>query len=46
LKFSHYIVLEAKYVGNWKSETHWWAHYQVRETKLQNIAFIGPAYWI
>jgi hypothetical protein len=22
LKFSHYIVLEAKCVGNWKSETH------------------------
>ncbi len=46
LKFSHYIVLEAKCVGNWKSETHWWAHNLVRETKLQNFAFIGPAYWI
>ncbi len=22
LKYSHYIVLEAKCIGNWKSETH------------------------
>ncbi len=29
-----------------ESETHWWDHYPVRETKLQNFAFIGPAYWI
>jgi hypothetical protein len=46
LKFSLYIVLEAKCVGNWKSETHWWAHYPVKETKLQKFAFKDPAYWI
>ncbi len=46
LKFSHYIVSEAKCVEEWKSETHWWAHYPVRETKLQNFEFVGPAYWI
>jgi hypothetical protein len=22
LKYSHYIILDAKCVGNWKSETH------------------------
>ncbi len=44
--FSHYIVLEAKCVRNWKSGTHWRAHYPVRETKLPNFAFISPAYWI
>jgi hypothetical protein len=46
LKFSYYIVLEAKWVGNWKSETHRWAHYPMRKPNLQNFAFIGPAYWI
>jgi hypothetical protein len=35
LKFSHYIVLEAKCVGNWKRDTHWWAHYPVRETNFK-----------
>ncbi len=46
LIFSHYTVLETKCVGNWKSEILWWAHHPVRETKLQYVAFIGPAYWI
>ncbi len=37
-QFSNYSVLEAKCVGNWKSEILWWAHHPVRETKLQNFA--------
>jgi hypothetical protein len=36
LKFGHYIVLEAKCVGNWKSETHWWAHYPVQCRSKRN----------
>jgi hypothetical protein len=34
LKFSHFIGLEAKCVGNWNSEPHWWALQSVKETKL------------
>ncbi len=41
-KFSHYTVLEAKWVENWKSEIHWWAHHPVRETKLKNFAWYRP----
>ncbi len=33
-KFSHDTVLEAKCVGNWKSEILWWAHYLVRNKKI------------
>ncbi len=33
-KFSHYTVLEAKCVGNWKSEILWWAQYLVRNKKI------------
>ena len=33
-KFSHYTVLEAKCVGNWKSEILWWAHYLGRNKKI------------
>ncbi len=30
---SLYIVLEVKYVRNWKNETPWWFHYPMRDTK-------------
>ncbi len=35
LKFSHYTVLEAKCVENWKSEIYWWAHHPVSQQAWQ-----------
>ncbi len=42
LKMSLYIVLEAKYVRNWKSEIHWWAHYLVRNKKMKKFGMYRP----
>ena len=42
LKFSHYTVLEAKCVGNWKSEILWWAHYLVRNKKIVKFCVYRP----
>ncbi len=42
LKFSLYIVSEAKCVRNWKCETHWWALYPLRETKLLKFGMVYP----
>ncbi len=39
---SLYIVLEAKYVRNWKREIHWWAHYLVRNKKIVNLCVYRP----
>ncbi len=35
--------LEAKCVGNWKSEAHWWALIQWEKP---DFILVGPAYWI
>jgi hypothetical protein len=45
LKFSHYTVLEAKCVGNWKMEILWWAHHPVREN-FRIFHSIGPGHWV
>ncbi len=45
LKFSLYIVLEAKCVRNCKSETHLWAHYPLRENKLSKFGIYRPCSW-
>ncbi len=37
LKFSLYIVLEAKCVRHWKSETHWWAHWSLSSKRNQTV---------
>jgi hypothetical protein len=42
LKFSHYTVLEAKCVENWKSEILWWAHYLVRNKKIIKLCVYRP----
>jgi hypothetical protein len=42
LKFNHYTVLEAKCVGNWKSEILWWAHYLVRNRKIVKFCEYRP----
>jgi hypothetical protein len=39
---SLYIVLEAKYVRNWKSEIHWWVHYLVRNKKMKKFGMYRP----
>ncbi len=42
LKMSLYIVLEAKYVRNWKNETRWWTHYPVRYKKKVKFGVFRP----
>ncbi len=42
LKFSHYTVLEAKCVGNRKSEILWWAHHPVRVRKIVKFGVFRP----
>ncbi len=42
MEISHYTVLEAKCVGNWKSEILWWAHYLVRNKKIVKYCEYRP----
>jgi hypothetical protein len=39
---SFYIVLEAKYIRNWKNETRCWTHYPVRDKKIVKFGVFRP----